>query len=285
MGVKGLWKLIQERAPGCVEKVAAKTLRGQTLALDASFVITQYRTAIKEPLARSHLHAVITKTVSLLRNGVTPIFVFDGPSPEEKRACVEARLLRGPAPVPTREEAEECQCVLDLIGVAWVASPGEADWVCSAMTLRGEADSVLSEDLDMFAHGAKSVIRCWNYRGGVRVQTADLLQALRLTQEAFVDLCLLLGTDYATTVAGIGPKRAWDAVRSGQRPEDLEDSPRWQGGRRQFGIGATLEYTIHRPVPVPDSWPGLWNSLGLPPNRRASIEAVLLAALGDAPRP
>ena len=40
-----------------------------------------------------------------------------------------------------------------------------------------------------------------------------ILEGLQLSQEEFIDLCILLGCDYCETIRGIGPKRAIDLIR------------------------------------------------------------------------
>lgn len=282
MGVKGLWKLIRERAPDCIESVRARDLRGKVVAVDASFVITQWRTALANvPLVDDHLHAVLRKTVSLLRHGIEPIFVFDGIQPAEKRETI-ARRSGSLARVPTRQEAVACQDLLSKLGIAWVAAPGEADVVCSDLTKKGVASAVLSEDLDMFAHGATCVLRQWSHRGGVRVKTQTLLAHLALTQEQFVDLCLFLGTDYVPTVPGVGPKRAWDAVQAGKRPEDFVPQGDWAQARALFGT--PVQYTLIHSQGDPTTWSKIWDHLSIEPNHRQGLESVLSSRRPRPPR-
>lgn len=273
MGVKGLWNLIHEKAPDAIESIRAREGKGTVVAVDAALVITQYRTAVAHVgLQHDALHAVLQKAISLLRHEITPIFVFDGRPPAEKLLALAARR---PAPVPSASEVKECQRLLTTMGIAWVQAPGEADVVCAEMTRRKEADAVLSEDMDMFPQGATVVLRQWSHRGGVRVRTSVLLSSLGLTRAQFLDLCLLLGTDYTPSLPGIGPKKAWKLVQEHVRPEDLAPAIPWQAARDLFGPPVT--YTVERPLGDPDFWSHYWDILDLSEERQTKIEEVLYA--------
>lgn len=51
-----------------------------------------------------------------------------------------------------------------------------------------------------------------------------ILSELGLTQEQFIDMCILCGCDYMDTIPGIGPKRALELVRKwGSMEEILEN--------------------------------------------------------------
>nr|XP_034958455.1 flap endonuclease 1-like [Zootoca vivipara] len=51
-----------------------------------------------------------------------------------------------------------------------------------------------------------------------------VLQKLGLTQEQFVDLCILLGCDYCEKIRGFGPKKALPLLQQHKRIEQVLDS-------------------------------------------------------------
>jgi flap endonuclease-1 len=48
-----------------------------------------------------------------------------------------------------------------------------------------------------------------------------MLKELELTQEQFVDLCILLGCDYTGTIPGIGYKRAYNFIKKYSTIENI----------------------------------------------------------------
>src|SRR5699024_5812268 len=61
---------------------------------------------------------------------------------------------------PSKEDIKEVKILLDLMGVPYIDSPGEADvvcaWLCARRNNKGKyyADGVASDDSDMLALGA-----------------------------------------------------------------------------------------------------------------------------------
>ena len=78
MGVNGLWAIVSRSA----RRVSAETLRGQTLAIDASIWLIQFVKAMRDDdgkmVHNAHLVGVFRRVCRLLFHGVRPVFVFDG---------------------------------------------------------------------------------------------------------------------------------------------------------------------------------------------------------------
>lgn len=92
MGVKGLWKLLLPIG----RRISIETLAGKTLAIDASIWLTQFLKAMRDPetgkLVRSaHLIGFFRRICRLKFHRIRPVFVFDGATPEIKRAEVLRR--------------------------------------------------------------------------------------------------------------------------------------------------------------------------------------------------
>ncbi|CAL4136750.1 unnamed protein product, partial [Meganyctiphanes norvegica] len=79
MGVKGLWGVVSVAG----EEVPAQQLKGTTLALDAVGL-----------LKKRGLRAFFYRVRGLLRLGIVPIAVLDGPVPEAKMKTIANRRWR-----------------------------------------------------------------------------------------------------------------------------------------------------------------------------------------------
>ena len=100
MGIKNLSSLIQSYAPSSITKKHFSDLTGKKLAIDASLLIYSYVIAIRNTSddlknihgeITSHIHAVVSKTLLYLDNGITPIYVFDGKPPSLKNDTLDKR--------------------------------------------------------------------------------------------------------------------------------------------------------------------------------------------------
>lgn len=98
--------------------------------------------------------------------------------------------------------------LFDRLGVTWFQAKGEADFLLAALYKNGYVDGVISEDCDMLTHGVGRLVRTRipNLRriGQASVYTlSTLLEESGLTQEQFIDLCILAGCDYHGKIGGI----------------------------------------------------------------------------------
>lgn len=195
----------------------------------------------------SHLHGIFYKVLFFLQNGMTPIFVFDGKAPSIKNKTIElrnARKLKAEESIknndyekedfakhfaqtfrPTAQDFIECQIMLDLMGIPYIKAPGEADVICAWLASRRDENKkryvkgVCSDDSDMLAFGAeylfKDMLRFMNKNKPVRVfNLHKALKKMKLTQDQFYDLCVLLDCDYCEHIEGIGPVTAYQLIKT-----------------------------------------------------------------------
>ena len=86
MGVKNLHKLLLASAPNAIKITNMDEYKGKLIAMDTSILIYQYVIAIRNTGAdlktkngyiTSHIHGILNKSLSLLENGINPIFIFE----------------------------------------------------------------------------------------------------------------------------------------------------------------------------------------------------------------
>lgn len=194
----------------------------------------------------SHLHGLFYKVLTFLENDMVPIFVFDGKAPKIKNKTILKRHARKDLAEknlegltdsedetyiknfkqtfkPTKDNILEAQILLDLMGIPYMVAPGEADVVCAWLAARYDANGkkyvkgVCSDDSDMLPLGApylfKDMLRFMSKNKPVTaVNLNNTLAEMKLTMDQFVDLCVLLGTDYCDNIKGIGPKGAYKLI-------------------------------------------------------------------------
>jgi 5'-3' exonuclease len=82
------------------------------------------------------------------------------------------------------------------------------------MVTQGQAYAVASEDMDSLTFGAAFLLKGFNNKKEpiAEVSLEEVLRSLNLTQNEFIDMCILLGSDYTTHVEGIGPANGYKLI-------------------------------------------------------------------------
>lgn len=275
MGINGLSKVIGDYAPSAIKENEMKTYFGRKVAIDASMSIYQFLIAVRQDgnmltnadgETTSHLMGLFYRTIRLVENGLKPVYVFDGKPPEMKsdelakrgqrreeaqKALEKAeeagetedidkfskRLVR-----VTRQHNDECKQLLKLMGIPYVEAPCEAEAQCAALAKAGKVFAVGTEDMDALTFGSTVLLRHLTFSEARKMPIKEfhldrMLNDLGLSQDEFIDMCILLGCDYCESIRGIGPKRAVDLIKQHRTIEGI------------------LKHIDTKKYPIPESWP------------------------------
>ena len=100
MGVDGLYKFINRNFPDIFDTVGITDIKGKSCIIDGMQHIygqlIYMRSRDKEIISQngkniSHIHGLINSLTYYLKNGIIPIFVFDGKTPDIKKKKIEER--------------------------------------------------------------------------------------------------------------------------------------------------------------------------------------------------
>jgi 5'-3' exonuclease len=119
-------------------------------------------------------------------------------------------------------EIETLKQLLNALGVIVLTAEHDGEALCSWLSATGQADVVISNDSDVFFFGCQKVLFKFTEQGGYQILLQDILSHLEIDHQAFVDVCLLCGTDFNTSVKGVGFCRALALIqryKSIQHPE------------------------------------------------------------------
>ncbi len=162
--------------------VSFSELKGKVIAVDASNIIYQFLSTIRQrdgtPLMdkkgriTSHLSGLFYRNISLLNEGVKLVYVFDGKPPEmkfgekERRKEVKEKAREKYEKAREKEDveamgryakqlarltpeiAEESKELLEAMGIGVVQAPSEAEAQASYMCRKRQAYAVASQDYD-----------------------------------------------------------------------------------------------------------------------------------------
>eukprot|EP00826_Nyctotherus_ovalis_P011030 TRINITY_DN12879_c0_g2_i1.p1 TRINITY_DN12879_c0_g2~~TRINITY_DN12879_c0_g2_i1.p1 ORF type:complete len:216 (-),score=32.80 TRINITY_DN12879_c0_g2_i1:230-877(-) len=161
---------------------------------------------------------MLYRNLTLMENGVKPIWVFDGEAAGNGSEQEEG----GKA---DREMNEQVKEVLKVIGIPAVQAKAQAEAQCALFNKKGMAFGVNSEVLDSLAYGASMLLRHFKNekKPTVQIESKTMLKELAITQNQFIDLCILCGSNCTQPIKGLGPARALNYIREyGTLEEVLE---------------------------------------------------------------
>lgn len=199
----------------------------------------------------------IAKMVEFFRSKqMEPIFFFDGKPPSEKKEVVKERteertsvsnqlqiltneLTDGPDKELVKDEIKRLQrssptisyTERDLIkkflytmGIQFINASGEADPLLAYLSKNKLISAVVSTDMDMIPRGVEHLIMPNEIGDWVNYTLSSILSHLHITISQFVNLCVLMGTDYTKSVRYVSPRTAYSAI---QRAGSLREA--WVG--------------------------------------------------------
>ncbi|CCI47820.1 unnamed protein product [Albugo candida] len=218
----------------------------------------------------SHLQGMFSRTIRLMENGIKPVYVFDGKPPVMKSKELEKRKDRRNAANKSLEEANEagnlveidrfskrlvqatsqhsqdCKELLRLMGVPVLTAPCEAEATCAMLAKHHKVYASGTEDMDVLTFGTPVLYRRMTVAANKKVPILEIkleqaLKALDLSEEQFVDLCILCGCDYCDSIRGIGPKKAFNGIKEHKTIENFLQH---------------LQQSNNKGVVIPDEWLG-----------------------------
>ncbi len=198
MGIKGLNKVIRKLAPHIIKEKHIDHYSHSKIAIDSSILIYKYRHGSNHS-DNSHVIGFMQKVCFYLRNGIVPIFVFDGKPPNEKQTILDKRsnqklkiqekinslrlLLQSPLReyhtiqenddsileklhklnkqlvTVTKQHKHDCKYLLKLLGIPVLEAYGEAEATCAELQKTNLVQYTFTEDSDALTFGSPVVIR------------------------------------------------------------------------------------------------------------------------------
>jgi flap endonuclease-1 len=228
MGIQFLNRFLKENAPNSIKLTSISDLSGKKIAIDISIYMYKYA-------SENNLIENMYLMLSIFRHyNITPIFVFDGKPPTEKKELLKKRredkdsaqeeynnlktkldnhdidynekldilnnmdILKKKFVHICKNDIENIKKLIRAYGATYYDAPGEADELCAMLTIKGKVWGCLSEDMDMFVYGCTRVIRYFSLLNHTIVlyEMKGILEELGITQKELREICVLSGTDY-----------------------------------------------------------------------------------------
>jgi 5'-3' exonuclease len=204
-------------------------LDGKRIAVDISIYLYKYE---GDNMLLENMYLML----SIFRHhNITPIFIFDGKPPPEKKELLMKRKedkkeaqkeyeqlqksledntqfddtdkqeivatmdqLKKQFIHINKDKIEQVKELIRAYGATYYDAPGEADELCALLVLKKKVWACLSEDMDLFVYGCSRVLRYFSLMNHsvVLYHMKGILDELSLNQKEFREICILSGTDY-----------------------------------------------------------------------------------------
>ena len=251
MGIKCLTYLIKQKCnDSCIETKKLYELSGSTIAIDASLFMYQSLINIRrggDILENtngdqvSHIIGIFNKTLNLLSLNIKPIYIFDGKPPVEKKEIINNRKkiasdckdkIKGETDISkinalkkktvrlTSKHVDDIKNLLNLMGVSYIHMDGEAEGLASELCRIGYVDYIMTEDMDSLVFGCTNLVRkCIDpnikIKDSISIFNLEkILNCLNITYNQFVELCILCGCDYCSSIPKIGSITAYKLIKA-----------------------------------------------------------------------
>jgi flap endonuclease-1 len=253
MGIRNLKQIFNNFSERCITKKNISDYKYKKIAIDTSIFIYKF-------LYHSDdiLRGLIPMLNLLLKNKITPFFVFDGKPPEEKSEVLKERkeqkqklkekideLKKQIEEAETPEdkkliEIEKTKCekqliyvndghielfkrCLDGFGIPYCVANGEAEVMCAELYKLKLVSAVLSNDSDCLPNGCNILLRNYNPMNGfLEEYVLDYaLEDLNITMDQFIDICILMGCDYCEKIKYMGPVYAVAYIKKHKNLENI----------------------------------------------------------------
>jgi flap endonuclease-1 len=141
------------------------------------------------------------------------------------------------------EHSNEVIKLLLRRGIEYFRAPGEAEEYCAFLSNNSIVDYVLTEDTDSLTFGAKKVL--FNNKG-VNYLLCELdivLKELNLSQNEFIDFCILCGCDYLPGIPKIGPVNSLKII---QKHKTIDSFIQENDKTKKYIIPESFNYSLAR---------------------------------------
>ncbi len=231
MGIKGLSKFLKDFGV----KKTLEDYSSKVLAIDTSIYLYKYKYNTE---GNNFLRKFVAQVSSFKKRGITPVYIFEGKPPPEKKLTTEKRknirqkqILQAQQEEDfqtrvsiekniikiSKEDVENLQKVFKLCNVHFIQCEDfvEGERYCAFLNKNGYVDMVLSNDFDSLTFGCKKLLTFNGNNEYVEYDLDAILTGLDINHDQFIEMCIACGSDYFPQgVMKFGPVKSLKTVKS-----------------------------------------------------------------------
>jgi flap endonuclease-1 len=193
MGIRNLNRYLRTQCPNSLKCIHLKELSGKKVVIDISIYLYKYET---DNVLLENIYMMLS---IFTHYNITPIFIFDGKPPQEKKALLikrreereeakeeynrlkqllenenendndkdkenkeiisEMDRLKRQIVQVNKDKIEKVKSLIRAWGATYYDARGEADELCALLVMKQKVWACLSEDMDLFVYGCPRVLR------------------------------------------------------------------------------------------------------------------------------
>ena len=245
MGINGLNNFLKENVPEINKKINLSSLKKQKIAIDTSIYLYKYK------YNNNFIEGFLKQLYRLKLNNIIPIYIFDGKPPIEKCNIIKNRKKKKIVILKNIKKLEEelnlcsslfekikinekiemqkkkiinitdndiviLKTLLDKLGIPYLQSKTEADFLCNTLFKNKIIDMVLSEDNDILVGGTKKLLKNFNYYSNkiIMYDLDIILKKLQINNEQWIHLCILMGCDYCLKIHNLDSNNCLKLIKT-----------------------------------------------------------------------
>lgn len=295
MGIAGLMQIVRKHSQ--LPEVKLSKYHGRTISQDAMISIYKSKIALinqkgaimkrKDGKVTTHLFGILMKTMMYLKQGILPVWVFDGIPPDLKQGTIQERRERKDRAKEqlkseditveerlkltkrtisvTTEETEELKLMFQLMGIPVVQALKDAEAQCAANDISQTSYGTMTDDSDYLLFGGPVMIKSMSKQVYTEVKLAQVLKDLGLTHPQLIDLAILMGSDYCVGIQGVTPTSLFKIFKANGKT--IEGTLKFMKQSKQYKIPLCFEelypkireYYLRTRVVNPHSIKPQWN--------------------------
>jgi flap endonuclease-1 len=287
------------------KEVEIKSLSNKIICIDVPVLLYQFLTTIRQAdgayftdekgMITSHLIGINSRITKLIQYGLKLVFVFDGKSPDLKKAEQKKRHEQKKEAEAkykiamekkdfeemkkyaqrnvriTNDIIEETKELINAFGCPIIEAPSEAEAQASYMVKKEDAYAVATQDADPLMLGCPRIIRNLSLVGKHKkankldyqtykpeiIELANILNTLGVDQEQLILISILIGTDFNPGgIKGIGPKNALKIIKEYKTKEKVIEFL-----RDKIDFDFQEVYDTIKKIPVTDNYKLEWKNV------------------------
>ncbi len=236
MGIRGLNNLLLKY--NCIQNFKRIPNNINIIAIDANLYLCKYLYSQNVEV----LYSILNQVLKFLSVNIRPIYIFDGKAPLEKKNTIKKRKIKkrnllnkkntfkqsllinqNDISIINKIKHLEKLCknissnlinnvkqLLDILNIQYFNAIGEADYTCCILSKRNLVDACLTEDMDFLLFGSNVIIN-FKKRGIVNyLDKKYILKNIKLSENQFIELCIILGSDYHDFKIKIKPDEVYE---------------------------------------------------------------------------
>jgi flap endonuclease-1 len=275
MGIKNLRVILNQNCKNAINVRKLNVYSGMKVAIDLSIFLYKYLYNNND-----HIEGLTRLILRLLKNQITPLFVFDGIPPEEKNITIQERKekkeiltlkktvieysmntekndinkfksdirniisknatfkldedemkelfvksrddlefefekIKRKIIYVTSYHIETSKKLFDLFGIPYIHENCEAESLMSLLSKNNIVHACISEDMDTLPCGTTLLLKSFSADKSIIEEYCldGILSNLELTQDEFIDVCILCGCDYTEKINLLGPVSALKIIK------------------------------------------------------------------------